>query len=83
MIVILMVYHGHTLQGAMDYVGDLCKQTIDGFNENRKKIPSWDPEVDDMVQRYVQGLQDWIVGCVQSRVPSFAPRASCLAFELC
>ncbi|KAK7455115.1 Alpha-muurolene synthase [Stygiomarasmius scandens] len=62
MIVILMVYHGHTLQGAMDYVGDLCKQTIDGFNENRKKIPSWDPEVDDMVQRYVQGLQDWIVG---------------------
>ncbi|THU80222.1 terpenoid synthase [Dendrothele bispora CBS 962.96] len=61
MIVILMVYHGHSLQSAMDYVGDLCKQTIDGFNEN-KKITSWGEEVDKMVKAYVQGLQDWIVG---------------------
>lgn len=68
MIVILMVYHGHTLQSAVDYVGYLCKETIDGFNETRKKIPSWNPEVDDMVARYVQGLQDWIVGYVLSRI---------------
>jgi alpha-muurolene/germacrene-A/gamma-muurolene synthase len=62
MIVILMRYHGHTLQGAMDYIRDLCKRTIDDFNDHRKKIPSWEPEVDDMVQRYVEGLQNWIVG---------------------
>jgi len=62
MIVILMKYHGHDLQGAVDYVGDLCAQTIDTFVENRSKLPSWGPEVDDMVQRYVMGLQDWIVG---------------------
>ncbi|TEB39611.1 terpenoid synthase [Coprinellus micaceus] len=62
MIVILMAYHGYTLQGAVDYVGDLCQQTIDAFCHNKTKIPSWGPEIDDMVARYVQGLQDWIVG---------------------
>ncbi|PFH51684.1 hypothetical protein AMATHDRAFT_2790 [Amanita thiersii Skay4041] len=62
MIVILMRYHNHTLQSAVDYVGDLCSKTIDRFIEYQKKLPSWGPEVDDMVKRYVQGLQDWIVG---------------------
>lgn len=62
MIVILMKYHGHNLQSAIDYVGNLCAQTIDAFNENRKRLPSWGDEVDDMVERYLKGLQDWIVG---------------------
>nr|BBH51500.1 putative sesquiterpene synthase [Clitopilus sp.] len=62
MIVILMKYHGHTLQSAVDYVGDLCQKTIDDFQANRQKLPSWGAEVDEMVQRYVVGLQDWIVG---------------------
>ncbi|KAG6817797.1 Alpha-muurolene synthase [Tephrocybe sp. NHM501043] len=62
MIVILMKYHGKTLQEAVNYVGDLCKKTIEGFVEDRAQLPSWGPEVDEMVQRYVDGLQDWIVG---------------------
>nr|GAT50561.1 predicted protein [Mycena chlorophos] len=62
MIVILMKYHGHTLQSAVDYVGELCRLTIDAFQENRFKVPSWGPEVDDMVQRYIGGLEAWIVG---------------------
>lgn len=66
MIVILMEYHDMTLQQAVDYVGDLCKQTIDAFCQNKGNIPSWGPEIDDMVARYVQGLQDWIVGFVSS-----------------
>ena len=64
MICILMKYHGHTLQSAVDYVGDLCAQTIDAFSANKTQLPSWGPEIDDMVARYVQGLQDWIVGSV-------------------
>ena len=66
MICILMKYHGHTLQSAVDYVGQLCAQSIDAFSDNKKQIPSWGPEIDDMVARYVQGLQDWIVGYVHS-----------------
>ncbi|KAJ3796822.1 terpenoid synthase [Lentinula aff. detonsa] len=62
MIAILMKHHGYTLQRAVDHVGDLCHQTIVDFDASRMKIPCWGAEVDDMVQRYVQGLQDWIVG---------------------
>jgi alpha-muurolene/germacrene-A/gamma-muurolene synthase len=61
-----MKYHGHDLQSAVDHVGDLCAKTIDTFSANKEQIPSWDPEIDDMVARYVKGLQDWIVGYVHS-----------------
>jgi hypothetical protein len=44
MIVILMHYHGLTLQEAVDYVGNLCEETINAFIENKKRIPSWGPE---------------------------------------
>ena len=64
MIAILMQYHNLSLQGAVDYVGELCKQTIDTFSTNKGELPSWGPEIDEMVARYVQGLQDWIVGYV-------------------
>ena len=64
MIVILMHYHGLTLQEAVDYVGNLCSETINAFIENKKRIPSWGKEIDDMVETYVKGLQDWIVGFV-------------------
>jgi hypothetical protein len=64
MIVILMEYHGHTLQSAVDHVGELCRQTIDSFTANRNNLPKFTPEVDAMVEGYVQGLQDWIVGWV-------------------
>lgn len=62
MIVILMKHHGLSLQGAVNYVGELCKQTIDAFVENQQSIPSWGPEIDTDVTVYVKGLQDWIVG---------------------
>ncbi|EAU88892.1 hypothetical protein CC1G_12294 [Coprinopsis cinerea okayama7 len=62
MIIILMEHHGHTLQSAVDYVGSLCQQTINTFCENKQQLPSWGPEIDDMVAKYVQGLEDWIVG---------------------
>ena len=62
MVVIMMRYHGMTLQEAVDFVGDLCKQSIDRFTEDRARLPSWGPEIDAQVQVYVQGLADWIIG---------------------
>ncbi|KAI0823518.1 terpenoid synthase [Trametes gibbosa] len=62
MISILMNIRGLDLQSAVDHVGELCKQTIDVFIENREKIPSFGPDLDRDVAMYVQGLQDWIVG---------------------
>jgi hypothetical protein len=65
MIVILMKYHGHSLQSAIDHVGKLCADTINNFERSRGLVPSWGPEIDDMVKGYIQGLQDWIVGYVK------------------
>jgi len=62
MIVIIMHHHGMTLQEAVDFVGDLCKKSIDRFIENKTRLPSWGLEIDGQVQVYVQGLVDWIVG---------------------
>ncbi|KAI0780394.1 terpenoid synthase [Trametes elegans] len=62
MIPILMNLRGLDLQSAVDFVGDLCKQTIDAFIDNQRKIPSFGPELDRAVGMYVQGLQDWISG---------------------
>jgi len=53
---------GMALQEAVDFVGDLCKKSIDRFTEDRARLPSWGPEIDAQVQVYVQGLADWIVG---------------------
>ncbi|KAF8442269.1 isoprenoid synthase domain-containing protein [Boletus edulis BED1] len=62
MIVVLMREQGLDLQGAVDYVGALCKGTIQRFEDNRAILPLWGEELDKQVAIYVQGLQNWIVG---------------------
>ena len=57
-----MRLRGCDLQTAVDYVGDLCRQAIDTFVENQQRMPSFGPKLDRDVARYVEGLQDWIVG---------------------
>ncbi|KAJ7193850.1 terpenoid synthase [Mycena pura] len=64
MVVILMTHHGHSLQGAIDFAGGLCRQAIDAFQRDRAALPSWGPAVDDMVRRYVRGLEAWMVGSI-------------------
>ncbi|KAJ8487526.1 hypothetical protein ONZ45_g9641 [Pleurotus djamor] len=62
MIPVVMHEEGLDLQSAVDFVGQLCKQSIDRFNEDRANLPSWGPEIDRDVAIYVGGLADWIVG---------------------
>ena len=62
MITIVMHYQGLGLQEAVDYVGELCRRTINAFADNLERIPSWGPEIDRDVKVYLKGLQDWIVG---------------------
>lgn len=62
MIPVIMNHHSLDLQSAVDFVGQLCKQSIDRFNNDRANLPSWGPEIDRQVQIYVDGLADWIVG---------------------
>jgi hypothetical protein len=62
MIPVIMNEHGLDLQSAVDFVGDLCKQSIDRFNNNRNNLPSWSTKIDKDVAVYVDGLANWIVG---------------------
>lgn len=62
MIPVVMNQEGVDLQTAVDFVGNMCKQSIDRFNEERSRLPSWGPEIDRDVAIYVDGLANWIVG---------------------
>ncbi|KAF7967010.1 hypothetical protein HWV62_36229 [Athelia sp. TMB] len=63
MIPVIMNERGLDLQSAVDFVGNLCKKSIDRFNDDRlNNLPSWGPEIDRDVAVYVSGLADWIVG---------------------
>ncbi|KAF8800611.1 terpenoid synthase [Phlegmacium glaucopus] len=62
MIPVVMHQEGVDLQTAVDFVGNMCKQSIDRFNEDRARLPSWGPKIDRDVAIYVDGLANWIVG---------------------
>jgi len=62
MIPVVMYQEGLDVQTATDFVGEMCKQSIDRFNEERACLPSWGPEIDRDVAIYVDGLANWIVG---------------------
>jgi len=53
---------GLDLQTAVDFVGTMCKQSIDRFNDDRENLPSWGPKIDRDVAIYVDGLANWIAG---------------------
>lgn len=63
MVVVVMTHHNLTLQQAIDYVGALCCGAIDRFLDNKDRVPKWGSDkVDQDVQLYIKGLEDWIVG---------------------
>ncbi|TDL18758.1 terpenoid synthase [Rickenella mellea] len=64
MIVIVMETEGVPLQTAIDFVGTLCKASIDRFNASKLLLPSFDGgnQIDRDVAQYIKGLEDWIVG---------------------
>ncbi|KAJ7058082.1 isoprenoid synthase domain-containing protein [Mycena amicta] len=62
MIAVVMHHQGLDLVAAAEFVGEMCKESIDRFKALRKRVPSWGEPIDSHVKRYVQGLADWIVG---------------------
>ena len=64
MINVVVNEQGLDLQSAFDFVGDLCKHSMDRFIECRKQLPSWGPEIDRDVAIYADGLEHWMVGCL-------------------
>jgi hypothetical protein len=66
MIEVLMHHQSLPLQSAVDFVGELCKQSIDRFVVDRAALselsPMWGAKIDRDVSLYVEGLASWIVG---------------------
>ncbi|EPT00598.1 hypothetical protein FOMPIDRAFT_1023716 [Fomitopsis schrenkii] len=65
MIIVVQKQQGLDLQSAVDFVGDLCKHSIDRFHFLRENLPSWGPEIDRDLAIYVDGLADWITGSLK------------------
>ncbi|KIL65704.1 hypothetical protein M378DRAFT_457656 [Amanita muscaria Koide BX008] len=62
MVAVMMNEMGLSLQEAVDLAGDYCKASVDRFEHDRQLLRSWGPEIDAMVDKYVDGLQNWIIG---------------------
>ncbi|THH02195.1 hypothetical protein EW026_g598 [Hermanssonia centrifuga] len=62
LVVILMNDLGLDRQAAIDHATELAKHTSVRFETCRSQLPSWGQDVDGMVAKYVQALQDWMVG---------------------
>lgn len=60
-----MYEHQSTLQGAVDFVGDMIKRRIELYGNLKHNIPSWDAETDAQVTKYVAGMDDWIIGIIE------------------
>ncbi|KAH9943697.1 terpenoid synthase [Amylocystis lapponica] len=62
MIAVLIREYGYTLQQGVDFVGHLCVGSIERFEKERLAIPSWGVDIDRDVAKYIDGMQNWIVG---------------------
>jgi len=62
MIPVVMHERGLDLHCSVDFVGDMCRQSMERFVADRERLPSWGAEIDKQVNVYVEGLADWIVG---------------------
>lgn len=61
-ITVIMAGKGIALQEAFDFAGEYFENQIKEFLEWKAKLPSWGPDVDDAVSRYVFGLECWVAG---------------------
>ena len=53
---------GLDLQSAIDFVGELCKQTMLRFDNGCRSLPSWGPNIDKEVAIFIDGLMAWMIG---------------------
>lgn len=53
------------LQGAFDAAGRSFESDAEEFLRCKKLLPSWGPEIDEAVSRYVTGLESWVSGGIE------------------
>ena len=58
----MMEANGFTLQEAADRAGVIFGDLMNRFVAERKKLPSWGPNLDRDIGRYVDAIGHWVVG---------------------
>ena len=61
-LTVLMATNSSNLQEAADRAGVLFGDLMNRFIAERKKLPSWGPDLDRDVSRYVDAIGGWVVG---------------------
>ncbi|KAI0706366.1 terpenoid synthase [Earliella scabrosa] len=59
---IIMHQFNVDVQEAFDKIGKWRQELTDQFLEAYGKLPSWGPEIDEEVRRYVDGMGNWVRG---------------------
>lgn len=57
-----MHYNGLSLQEATDHVGFMYQGLIQQMLQGKASLPSYGASVDVQLQKYMKGLEDWVVG---------------------
>ena len=53
---------GVDLDGALDWLEKYDDEVLSKFQVQRQKLPSWNPDMDRVVNEYVERLACWISG---------------------
>lgn len=53
------------LQEAFDVAGRSFESDVEEFLLCKESLPSWGPEIDEAVSRYVSGLEYWVRGGIE------------------
>lgn len=61
-VTVLQKAKGIDLQTASDNVGVYFKKLMDRFIADKKRLPTWSPEIDFAVARYILAMEHWVIG---------------------
>ena len=56
---------GVGLQEAFDVAGRFFKSYVEEFVTCKESLPSWGPEIDEAVSRYINGLECLVSGAIE------------------
>ncbi|EPT02354.1 hypothetical protein FOMPIDRAFT_1048039 [Fomitopsis schrenkii] len=57
---VLIKAHQYDIQAAADHVGTHFKQLVESFEADKARLPSWGPELDAVVSKYVMAMETWV-----------------------
>ena len=61
-VTVLMHNNGFSLQEAADYSGVMYQKLMQQMLQGKASLRSFGPVVDGQLQKYIKGLEDWVMG---------------------